>query len=119
MHDWDYDAVTRLAFKTPVAALGFDWEVTDRAGTDRFALRWPGFHQYIGGNGAETGFLGIIATGGLIEIADFYIPANGSGGLYEGYLDNIRYSSATVPEPSTFVLLTLGLFGLTWISRRR
>ena len=61
------------------------------------------------------GFVGIDVGLNLIAYATIDTPLNGD----ELFIDNIIYQTASVPEPGTFTLLSLGIAGLALKRRRR
>ncbi len=46
-------------------------------------------------------------------------PVHGLGAEWRGYIDNVRFSDLTVPEPGTLALLAGGLAALSWYLWRK
>lgn len=95
-----------VAFKTDQIAFGFDWRNTDN-NDDMVRVDFNGT-QYVLGAKDESGFWGVVASGGVIAAQtpfQFGDTAGGSGWT-EGNLDNFRFTA--VPELSSLWLWTLG-----------
>lgn len=99
---------------------------TNGAFTDGVLLR-PGAGNNGSGTGTYTGTLDLITQG-----LDFNVDADGVLRLefYENYADGLNpdgrwnfgtltFTTAPVPEPSTYGLMALGLVGIGAIARRR
>jgi len=59
------------------------------------------------------------ASGDNSYLSGVILNAKNEGSSFDVRYDNLKYGSAPVPEPSTFLLLSGGLIGLGWYGRKR
>jgi PEP-CTERM motif len=113
-----------FTFASPITAFGFDWFNTDV--TDQYTLSINGIN-YSGppftvttSSTATSGFFGVVSDTPF-STASIFNQFNGGFISDEGF-DNVRTSAAataaTVPEPSTLVLVLGGLVGTLRVARR-
>ena len=116
---WDNQSYTRFSFDNPIRALGFDWRNTDES-YDKIEMNVQG-NDWIFGPSQSSGFFGIVSTDGMFTSADLGDSVGDGGALGYGYLDNFRYasSSATIPEPTTWLLFGTGILGLLGYGRKK
>jgi len=83
-------------------------------------------NEFDAGNVPQVIASGASFSSPITTLEDFYFqthtdPSTGGGvigGLEKSYLDNFDFSVTQIPEPSAFVLITLGLVGAGLSSRR-
>ncbi len=109
------DFENRVTFSSPVAAFGFDIGMnTSSFGVLRFETSEGSFEVSIGPTYPNQ-FLGVIFDADeKVNFVDF----KSTEGNNTAHADNFAAFSA-IPEPSSFLLATLGLLGIGWRRRKR
>ncbi len=97
----------KLTFDSDLTAIGFDWVNLDS--NDNIELVVSAVPYNFGASN-NSGFFGLVVTGGTLNEFAFGDSVGGGGELGGALLDNYHY--VFVPEPSLGLLLCISLVGL-------